>query len=118
MSDSVNSPKHYVQAGEMLEPIDVIHAGPFDLCNTIKYLSRAGHKDDELQDVKKAKYYFDLTAKSHLQDPHPYEYWLKRNALLLRKLKPFKSFKQYTVEGLLCELEHVIENKFRDLSDK
>ena len=30
-----------------------------NLGNALKYLSRAGHKDDIIQDLKKAKWYID-----------------------------------------------------------
>jgi hypothetical protein len=31
----------------------------FNLGNTVKYISRAGKKDDVLQDLKKARWYLD-----------------------------------------------------------
>ena len=43
------------------EAIDVIEEWQmnFNLGNALKYLSRAGHKDDIIQDLKKAKWYID-----------------------------------------------------------
>lgn len=53
-------PPDYYQS-ETMEAIDVIEA--FDLNfargNIIKYVIRAGFKDDELADLKKARYYIE-----------------------------------------------------------
>ena len=32
--------------------------------NTIKYISRAGRKDDIIQDLEKAEFYWELAAKA------------------------------------------------------
>jgi len=58
----VNHPEHY-QFGEnnQYEAIKVIEAWDLDfhLGNTVKYISRAGKKDKELQDLKKALWYLE-----------------------------------------------------------
>lgn len=58
-SDMVNSPSHY--KGHKFEVIDIIE--DFDLNfrkgNALKYLLRAGHKDDYFQDLKKAIWYLN-----------------------------------------------------------
>lgn len=66
--DLVNNPSHYM--GKYgLEAIDVIEA--FDLNyylgNAIKYILRAGKKDDECQDLKKAVWYLQrmIDMKDH-----------------------------------------------------
>ena len=53
------SPKHY-QRGN-IEVWDFISDQDLDYFsgNGIKYVCRAGHKDDELTDLKKAKAYID-----------------------------------------------------------
>ena len=57
--DMVNSPSHY--KGHKFEVIDIIE--DFDLNfrkgNALKYLLRAGHKDDYVQDLKKAIWYLN-----------------------------------------------------------
>lgn len=111
MSDAVNNPSHYTQAGSMLQPIDVIRSAPFDLSNAIKYVCRAGHKDDELQDLLKAKRYIVWTAESYVFDPEPYEHFMKTKGLLMRKLTPFANFYSFTVKGLIAELEQLIDSK-------
>ena len=64
MEDPVNSPSHYTSGG--IETIDYMEAkstpeefrGHLRL-TTIKYLSRAGLKDDTLRDLKKAQWYLN-----------------------------------------------------------
>ena len=118
MSDMINNVEHYSQAGALLEPIDVINDGPFNLCNVIKYLSRAGHKDDELQDVLKAKRYINEAAKCYAHDPVPYDYWATRHLIYMKKLKPFKHLECVTAKKLIDDLKHMIVNRLKDLEDK
>ena len=56
--DSVNNPSHY-QTSSGLEVIDIIEQFSlnFHKGNAIKYILRAGKKDDEIQDLKKAVWY-------------------------------------------------------------
>jgi hypothetical protein len=64
MSDSVNHPSHYTSGG--IETIDYMEAkatpeefrGHLRL-TALKYLSRAGLKNDTLEDLKKARWYID-----------------------------------------------------------
>lgn len=55
--ETVDHPAHYRKGG--IEAIDVIEAFDlnFRLGNTVKYILRAGHKDDRLEDLKKAMWY-------------------------------------------------------------
>ena len=57
MNDVINHPAHYTFG--KIETIDVIEDWnlPYHLGNTVKYISRAGHKDDIIQDLKKALWY-------------------------------------------------------------
>lgn len=57
---NVEHPAHYAE-GRKYEPIDVINDWGlnFNLGNTIKYISRAGRKNNIIEDLKKAKYYLD-----------------------------------------------------------
>ena len=61
----VKSPKHYTE-GRKFEPKDVIRDWGlnFNLGNAVKYLARAGRKDDIVQDLKKAQEYiqFEIDA--------------------------------------------------------
>ena len=57
--EQVNHPNHYGGEDNPYEAIKVIDAWElgFSLGNTVKYISRAGKKDKELQDLKKALWY-------------------------------------------------------------
>lgn len=62
--EAVEHPSHYNQGG--IECIDAILAArgseatkEFCICNAMKYLWRLGHKDDAVQEAKKAKWYLD-----------------------------------------------------------
>jgi hypothetical protein len=58
-ADHVNSPSHY--RGKSMQAIDVIENFDlhFNLGNAIKYILRAQHKDDKVQDLKKAIWYLE-----------------------------------------------------------
>jgi hypothetical protein len=62
--DVVNHPRHYVE-GRKYEPIDVIEDWElgFNLGNVVKYVSRAGRKDDIVQDLEKAEFYLKREIK-------------------------------------------------------
>jgi hypothetical protein len=57
--DTVNHPAHYKVGG--IETIDFIDAKQFgyNLGNVIKYVSRADHKDNKVEDLKKAQWYLN-----------------------------------------------------------
>jgi hypothetical protein len=63
--NAVQHPDHYA-GGRKFEPKDVIRDWElnFNLGNAVKYISRAGRKDDIVQDLKKAQEYiqFELDA--------------------------------------------------------
>lgn len=58
--DAVSHPSHYTE-GREYEPRKVIMDWGLDfyLGNTVKYISRAGRKNDALEDLKKAKQYLE-----------------------------------------------------------
>ena len=58
-SSMVNHPKHYNMG--KYEVIDVIEdfGLNFNLGNVIKYIARAGHKDNRQQDLEKALFYLE-----------------------------------------------------------
>ena len=57
--ETVNHPNHYNVGG--IEVIDFIESWnlDFSLGNAIKYIARAPYKNDELEDLKKARWYID-----------------------------------------------------------
>ena len=77
MKDEINKPEHY-RAGDIYETIRVIEAWNlgFHLGNTVKYISRAGRKDDKLTDLKKAQWYLNreienLERRTNPNSPQP-----------------------------------------------
>ena len=63
--DNVNHPAHYCDGG--IETIDFIEAKGLDyhLGNACKYISRAGKKDDAVQDIQKAVWYLNRWLINH-----------------------------------------------------
>lgn len=65
--DNVNHPKHYTD-GRKYEPIEVIEDWKLDFClgNALKYISRAGRKDETktIEDLEKAKWYIDREIRN------------------------------------------------------
>ena len=69
VKDMVNHPPHYTRGN--METIDIMEAkstpeefkGHLKL-TALKYLTRAGHKDDELQDAKKTQWYVNKWVKT------------------------------------------------------
>ena len=65
MNDAVNHPSHYTDGG--IETIDFIEAKklPYHLGNAIKYISRAGKKDQNkiIEDLQKAIWYIERYIK-------------------------------------------------------
>lgn len=59
--EQVDHPAHYGGADNPYEAIKVIEAWglDFSLGNAVKYISRAGKKDDVVQDLKKDRWYLD-----------------------------------------------------------
>jgi hypothetical protein len=59
MPDPVNHPSHYTTGG--IETIDFIEAKNlnYNLGNVVKYITRADHKGNRLQDLQKAKWYLE-----------------------------------------------------------
>jgi hypothetical protein len=62
--DSVNHPTHYTAGG--IETIDFIEAKKlnYNLGNVIKYLTRADHKGNKLEDLRKAQWYLTREINS------------------------------------------------------
>jgi hypothetical protein len=58
--DSIHRPAHYAE-GRIYEPIAVIEDWDLNyrLGNCVKYVSRAGRKQNALEDLKKARWYLD-----------------------------------------------------------
>lgn len=63
--NAIKSPAHYTE-GRKYEPKDVIRDWKlnFNLGSAVKYIARAGRKDDIVQDLKKAREFlsFEIAA--------------------------------------------------------
>lgn len=59
MNDAVNHPKHYTSHPSGVECIKVVEHMNFCRGNAMKYIWRAGEKDNEIEDLKKARWYVD-----------------------------------------------------------
>lgn len=57
--DPVNHPSHYTSDPSGVEAIDVCEGRSFCVGNALKYLWRAGKKGDEIEDLRKARWYLD-----------------------------------------------------------
>lgn len=63
--DPVNNPAHYAKdaplcsCGKPIEPIQLEERLNFYRGNAVKYIWRAGKKEDEIQDLEKARWYLD-----------------------------------------------------------
>ena len=55
--DPVNAPMHYTQ--HKVECIEITETMSFCRGNAVKYLYRAGAKDNELEDLRKARWYLN-----------------------------------------------------------
>lgn len=64
--EAVNHPEHYFgipvrcdKCGNAIECISVVRHQNFNLGNVVKYIWRAGHKGDTIEDLKKARWYLE-----------------------------------------------------------
>lgn len=62
----VHHPKHYGGKDNPYEAIKVIEAWDLGFClgNTVKYISRAGKKDETVQELEKALWYLEREIKN------------------------------------------------------
>jgi hypothetical protein len=56
---NVDHPSHYNAHGSGIECIDVVEWMGFSLGNAVKYIWRAGLKNDAVEDLEKARWYID-----------------------------------------------------------
>lgn len=63
-NNNIEHPNHYAE-GRQHEPIDAINDWQLNFClgNVVKYISRAGRKDNTIEDLEKAKFYLEYEIK-------------------------------------------------------
>ena len=59
MNDPVNHPKHYTEHPSGVECIEITEHMNFCVGNAIKYLWPAGLKGEQVEDLRKARWYID-----------------------------------------------------------
>ena len=59
MNDPVNHPKHYTTHPSGVECIEITEHMNFCVGNAIKYLWRSGLKGEQIEDLRKARWYID-----------------------------------------------------------
>ena len=59
MNDQVNHPKHYTEHPSGVECIEITEHMNFCVGNAIKYLWRSGLKGEQIEDLRKARWYID-----------------------------------------------------------
>ena len=59
MNDPVHHPKHYTEHPSGVECIEITEHMNFCVGNAIKYLWRAGLKGEQIEDLRKARWYID-----------------------------------------------------------
>jgi hypothetical protein len=71
MSDLINHPPHYNQG--KIEVIDAIEDWGLDFheANIVKYIARAKHKGDELENLQKALWYLNRLVQKKNEVPKP-----------------------------------------------
>lgn len=70
--DKVNHPKHYGGESNPYEAIKVIEAwnANFNIGNVLKYISRCGKKDVEIQELEKAAWYLNREIESRRKEEY------------------------------------------------
>lgn len=61
--DPVEHPKHYTQHPSGVECITITEHMNFNLGNAVKYIWRAGLKNENLEDLRKARWYLNREIK-------------------------------------------------------
>lgn len=88
--NTISHPKYYIDQSATIEPIGVLRFAPFDLGNALKYMIRAGYKEDELKDLHKALRYLQYTDETmHLGGNafKLYSYFFSTYGLFLKAFK-------------------------------
>lgn len=117
MNDMIYHPKHYTQASVLLEPIDILRYAPFDLGNAIKYVIRAGHKDDKKQDLQKALKYINWAMDNYYMNSKPYVEFFTYYGKLLSKFDLFRSDRDFIViqsHAFMSDLREDIEWRLKN----
>jgi hypothetical protein len=105
--NAVKSPLHYTE-GRKYEPKDVIRDWRlnFNLGSALKYIARAGRKDDIVQDLKKAQEYLQFEIDAIEAERKEQE--KKHNDKLDAMLYGLDPFMRAVVRNELCSVKPII----------
>ena len=120
MSNAIN-PEHYNRLDP--QPKDVIRSWGlnFNLGNAVKYIARAGHKDDIIQDLKKAQEYiqFEIDAiEAERKAQEPKKRTINKQDLIERMLKDMPPFMRADFEQALYRVEPIVIRVPDDIEDQ
>lgn len=79
MNDNVNHPKHYTSHPSGVECIEITEHLNFCIGNAIKYLWRAGLKGEQVEDLRKARWYIDREIARILNNTEEPSFMRKAN---------------------------------------
>ena len=119
MSNAIN-PEHYNRLDP--QPKDIIRAWGlnFNLGNAVKYVARAGHKDDIVQDLKKAQEYiqFEIDAiEAQRKAQEPKKRTIDKQDLIERMLKDMPPFMRADFEQALYRVDPIVIRVPEDVED-
>ena len=69
-NDPINNPRHYTAHPSGIECIQITEHMGFCLGNAIKYIFRADHKGNAIEDLKKARWYIEREIQRREGKPH------------------------------------------------
>ena len=110
MSNAIN-PEHYNRLDP--QPKNVIRSWGlnFNLGNAVKYVARAGHKDDIVQDLKKAQEYiqFEIDAiEEERKAQEPKKKTISKQDCIESMLKGMPTFMRSAFEDYLYRVEPIV----------
>lgn len=117
--DMIHKPKHYCFS--KFEPKDVIRAWGlnFNLGSAVKYIARAGRKDDIIQDLSKAKEFltFEIEAlEAERKEKEPPQDHVDCNCDIWGKLRKAAGYNEKEPDGV--RLSEVISMSSQEFTDR
>ena len=107
MTDLINHPPHYTSHPSGIEAIQVTRHMNFNLGNAMKYIWRAGQKEDAIQDLEKAMFYIADEIRR-----------LGGNPTRIEKATVLSHLKETSVDGEYIYLSDITEYIEKDLEPR
>ena len=96
MTDAVNNPKHYNAHPSGIECIELTRHMSFNRGNALKYIWRAGLKENKTQDIEKAKWYL-MDEFNNMKNAKYKKRVVKQLDILLFSLSQFETSERMSV---------------------